>query len=79
MLPIERWGTFEKAIRITKLVIKFIHKIPKQVIEEVEYRKIALNHLIKQVQHSYYNQENKHLENKQSVAKESKIVQLYPF
>ena len=79
MLPIERWGTFEKAIRITKFVIKFIRKIRKQVIEEVEYRKIALNHLIKQVQHSYYSQEIKDLENKQSVAKESKIVQLYPF
>ena len=43
MLPIERWGTFEKAIRITKLVINFIHKIPKQVLEEVEYSKLALN------------------------------------
>ena len=31
------------------------------------------------MQHSYYNQEIKDLENKQSVAKESKIVQLYPF
>ena len=50
MLPIARWGTFGKAIRITKLVMKFIHKIRKQVMEELEYRKIALNHLIKQVQ-----------------------------
>ena len=74
MLPIKRWGTFEKAIRITKLVIKFIHKIRKQVIEEVEYRKMALNNLIKQVQNSYYSREIKDLENKQSDAKESKIV-----
>ena len=78
MLPIERLGTFEKAIRFTKSVIKFIHEIRKQVIEEVEYRKIALNHLIRQVQHSYYSQEIKDLESKQSVAKEPKIVQLYP-
>ena len=78
MLPIERWETFEKAIRKTKLVINFIHKIRKQVIE-VEYHKIALNHLIRQVRHSYYSQEIKDLDNKQSVATESKIVQLYPF
>ena len=52
MLPIERWETFEKAIRKTKLVINFIHKIRKQVIE-VEYRKIALNHLIRQVRQLY--------------------------
>ena len=74
MLPIERWGIFEKAIRKTKLVIKFIHKIRKQIIEKVEFRKIALNHLIKQVQHSNYIQEIKDFENKQSIAKESKIV-----
>ena len=70
MLAIERWGTFEKAIKITKLLIKFFHKIRKQVIE-VDYRKIALNHLIRQVQYSYYSLEIKDLENKQSVAKES--------
>ena len=78
MLSIQRWGVFEKAIRITLLVIKFIHKTRKQILE-VEYRKNALNYLIRQVQHSYYSQEINDIENKQSFAKETKIVQLYPF
>ena len=71
-------GNIGRSYQNYKVVIKFIHKIRKQVIGEVEYSKIASSHLIRQVQQSYYSLEIKDREIKQSVAKESNNIQLYP-
>ena len=79
LFPIERYGSFDKAIRVAKQVLKFAYVLLKKPIERKEFKRQALNMLVRDVQKQNYIDEIDKLQKSQSISRKSRILQLYPF
>ena len=79
LFPIERYGSLDKAIRVAKQVLKFAYILLKKPIERKEFKRQALNMLVRDVQKQNYIDEIDKLQKSQSISRKSRILQLYPF
>jgi hypothetical protein len=83
-LPIERWGTFSKAIRITAWVLRFIDNMRSQSecsFGELGYNELTLgkDQLFRFVQKSTYSKEIELLKKGKTVSSSSSLYKLGPF